>query len=230
MNTATRLILSLSAVALTQALVHADPVFAPGDFTLGGMSDGTNFNIGIAGTAAGVNNWPAAESPDHVIDGVGQKYLNFAKLNTGFIVTPSLGGADNTVVTSMTIWTSNDALERDPASFELYGTNVAVDTGATSFALSNFSLIASGPLTLPDLRQPGGAAALDPAASQTVFFLNSGDFDSYLVVFPTVKNETTANSMQVGEVQLTGTVVPEPSTLGLLGLATAGICAWRRRR
>ena len=37
--------------------------------------------------------------------------------------------------------------------------------------------------------------------------------------------------MQIGEVQLLGTVVvPEPSTLGLLGLAIAGFVAFYRRR
>src|SRR5678816_2122627 len=73
--------------------VVAAPLFNAGDPFFGGQLDtGTNqFNVGIAGTAGGVNNWPAAESPDHAIDGFGQKYLNFAKTNTGFIVTP-VGG------------------------------------------------------------------------------------------------------------------------------------------
>lgn len=76
--------------------------------------------IGVAGTAGDTNNWPANESPDHAIDGVGQKYLNFGREDSRFIVTPSSGSS---VVTSLKFWTANDAEPRDPASYELWGTN-----------------------------------------------------------------------------------------------------------
>ncbi|MCA9200287.1 MAG: hypothetical protein KDA87_22260, partial [Planctomycetales bacterium] len=63
--------------------LFAQGIFAPGDAVIGGQSDGTNFVAGVSGTAGGVNNWPGAEGPEHLIDGVGQKYLNFAEFNTG---------------------------------------------------------------------------------------------------------------------------------------------------
>lgn len=50
----------------------ADAIFTPTDQILGGKENiNTNkFEVGVVGTAAGVNNWPAGESPNHLIDGV----------------------------------------------------------------------------------------------------------------------------------------------------------------
>jgi hypothetical protein len=127
----------------------------------------------------------------------------------------------------MQLWIANDAEVRDPASYQLYGTNQAI-TGGGPFALSSFNLISSGALALPagvpGVRQPGGLAPLDDANSQTVNFANAVPYKSYMVIFPTVKDSAAANSMQIGEVELIGTVaVPEPGILGLLGLTTAGV-------
>src|SRR5207237_9068912 len=86
-----------TAAAMAGAALFANSasaqVFAPTDTVVGGRSDGTSFLVGAAGSDGGStvytdNVWPAAESPDHIIDRVGQKYLNFAELNTGVIVTP----------------------------------------------------------------------------------------------------------------------------------------------
>src|SRR5437868_4781982 len=132
-----------AAIAGTAALLSSNSacaqVFAPTDTIVGGRSDGTNFLVGAAGSDGGSTNytdnvWPAAESPDHIIDGVGQKYLNFAELNTGVIVTPAAGAQ---IVRTLKFWTANDAVERDPTSYQLFGTNNAV-TGGGPFPLSNF--------------------------------------------------------------------------------------------
>lgn len=229
------LIAAGAALFLPTSLMQAAPVLAPGDFILGGRSDGTSFLVASPGTTPTNPNlyddnlYPPNESPDHIIDGVGQKYLNFAELNTGFLVTPSFGGALNTVVTGITIWTANDGPERDPTSYQLFGTNAPI-SGPGPFALSNFTLISAGLLNPPGDRQPGGLSPLAANASETVNFINTADYDSYLVLFPTVRNEPAANSMQIGEVQLEGTVVPEPSILGMLALSTIGLMALRRRR
>ncbi len=153
-----------------------------------------------------------------MIDGVGQKYLNFAELNTGFLVGPGFNGGNGSIVNSMQLWTANDAEARDPASFEVYGTQVPLNS--SGMLVSDFFLIASGALGLPSTRNMGGAAPLDPANSQTVTFANGTAYRNYLVLFPTVKDEPTANSMQIAEVQLFG-VVPKPSTwiLGAVGFA-----------
>jgi hypothetical protein len=166
----------------------------------------TVVRVGMAGT--GPNTWPANESPEFAINGAGQKYLNFGKENTGFIVVPSLG---STIAQEITFWTANDAVERDPASFQLYGTNEMIDVFAapgTDFPLADFTEIFSGNLALPASRNGGGGTALDPANSQTVSFTNSTAYTSYLVLFPTVKTAGTANSMQIAEVALNASTTP----------------------
>ena len=220
----------VAGVALTCSVLSARalPLFAPGDPIQGGQLFGSDFFIGTAGTVGGQNNWPAGEAPNFAIDGFGQKYLNFGETDTGFVVTPSFNGGNGSIATSIKLWTANDAEPRDPASFSLYGTNVAV-TGGGPFSLSNFTLISSGPLALPSSRNGGGTATpLNDINSQTVNFANSTLYRSYLVIFPTVKDSASANSMQIAEVQLDG--VPEPSAMALLALSTVGLAALRRRR
>ena len=69
------------------------------------------------------SNYPAAEAPFNLFDGdVNSKYLNFGKENSGFIVTPLIGA---TTIQSLVFSTANDAPERDPASWELFGTHSA---------------------------------------------------------------------------------------------------------
>ena len=232
MKNPTKLILFLSAFAVPGSL-NAAAVFAPGNFVLGGRSDGSSFLGGTSGTDGGNNVytdnvWPAGESPDHAIDGVGQKYLNFAELNTGIIVTPALGaGLGGTVVTSMQIWTANDADGRDPVSYSLYGTTNAI-VGNTA-AISDFDLISSGALNPPLTRNLGGANPLLVANSETVNFANTSAYTSYMIIFPTVRNEPGVNSMQIAEVQLFGDAVPEPGVLGLCGLSLVALGRRRRR-
>lgn len=224
MNTFQSSTLAVAAALAFSGSVQAANIFTPGDAVLGGASDGVNFNVGVAGTAGGVNNWPGGEPPTSAIDGVGQKYLNFAEINTGVLVTPSFNGGAGSIVTGLTLWTANDSPERDPSSYEVYGTNQVI--GGGPFPLSGFSLISSGPLALPDTRNAGGAAVLDSLNSQILNFTNTASYTSYLVLFPTVKN-VSANSMQIAEIQLDG-VVPEPATAGLAALS-AGLLLMRRR-
>jgi hypothetical protein len=148
---------------------------------------------------------PAAETVDHAIDQQTSKYLNFdadggAPFNgpVGFVVTPSAG---RSVVSVLRFYTAGDAPERDPADFKLEGSN----DGGTSY-----SLIASGALALPDARNAGGLA-LDPLnqAIQQVSLTNTAAFTTYKLSFTNVKNNSTANSMQIGEVELLG--VPDNS-------------------
>jgi hypothetical protein len=124
-------------------------------------------------------NFPAAENPPSAIDNsANTKYLNFDITNTGFTVTPSGTG----VVHAITLITANDAPNRDPASFSLEGSN----DGTT------FTLIAQGPLSPPTTRFSFYQAR----------FANTTSYSQYRVLFPTVSNSVTANSMQVSEVQL----------------------------
>lgn len=156
-------------------------------------------------------------------DTSGRKYLNFGKEKSGFIVDPASGSS---IVTSMEIWTANDADARDPASYEIYGSTGGILSADNSTGQAeSWSLIASGALNLPLDRNND---SLDNF-SQVVNFSNSSAYDLYKVVFPTLRNSAGANSMQIGELQLYGTLVPEPSA-ALLSLVTAGFMLGRRRR
>lgn len=151
--------------------------------------------------------WPGNESPDFAIDQLGQKYLNFNRENTGFLVLPEGENASD-VPTSITLWAANDAVPRDPASFRLFGSNSADLLPPLDYfhedqiSLNLFTEIAAGDLMLPDSRNGGGETELDDANSQTIMFENSEAFSNYLVLFPTVKDGPNANSMQIADVQL----------------------------
>ena len=218
----------IAATMLTLAAgsASAATVFAPTDTVIGGERQGTDFVVGSAGF--GTNQWPGNEGPERAIDGVGQKYLNFGKEDSGFIV----AGDEAFVVTSAQFWTANDAVERDPGSYEVWGSSSTSFAGG-SIAMSEFTLISSGLLALPGSRNPGGTAALNDANSQTVGFANADAYISYLILFPTLKNSGAANSVQIGEVQLYGDVVgavPLPAALPLLLAGLAGMGALGRRR
>ncbi|MHC4740413.1 MAG: LamG domain-containing protein, partial [Planctomycetota bacterium] len=178
-------------MALTAVPVFGVDLLAPGDFI-------------IAIDADGGSNSPAAEPVEEAIDriygGGGQKYLNFGEENSGFIVTPSIGVS---IVSSFEIWTANDAEDRDPATWELYGTNDSIASTNHSTGMGeSWTLIASGPISLPADRNssdngPGGFRA---SANVT----NSTPYASYKMLFPTVKDAGAANSMQIAEVQFYG--------------------------
>ncbi|MES2705808.1 MAG: PEP-CTERM sorting domain-containing protein [Verrucomicrobiota bacterium] len=185
------------------------------------------------------NVWPSSgnESPGNVIDGVTtNKYLNFGKNNTGYIYSLSVGST--AVVTGINFVTGNDALLRDPSSYLLFGSNSAVASnvpGTIYNVDANFTQISTGSLTLPAARGTAGG---------NVTFTNTTAYNTYLLVFPTVagSNDSTVNSMQIGEARLqtaggdlnnTGTIgggqlVPEPGSMGLISVM--GLAAALRRR
>jgi len=121
------------------------------------------------------------------------------------------------IVDSFQITTANDSAERDPASWELYGTLDAILSGDnTEGTAETWTLIANGTIALPDDRNTLGPL---------VEFSNSTAYASYKILFPTLKNADSANSMQIAEIQLYG--IPEPATICLLGMG--GLALIRRR-
>jgi hypothetical protein len=121
------------------------------------------------------------------------KYLNFGKENSGIIVTPDAGAK---VVTGIQLRTANDAPSRDPASYELYGTNSAIVSAENSRGDGEaWTLISSGALDLPMERQTDSAL---------ITFINAASYTSYKLVFPTIRDTLAADadSMQIGGVQL----------------------------
>lgn len=124
-------------------------------------------------------NSPAGQGADKAIDNnVATKYLNLNKLNTGLTITP-LGDRP---VRALTLMSAEDFPDRDPSSFVLEGSYDGV----------SFTRIASN------------AVPAFPARNsiQSFAFENNNVFTQYRVLFPTVSNAATANSMQVAEVEL----------------------------
>ena len=160
--------------------------------------------------------FPGGESPANAIDGNGgTKYLNFGKENSGFIVTPATGPS---IVRTFQITTANDFESRDPASYQLYGTNDAVQSGENSRADGGevWTLIDSGSIDMPVERNVPGPY---------VTFENSTAYTSYQMVFPTLRdtNAERTDSLQYSEVQFYTTVIPEPTSLALIGLALSTV-------
>src|ERR1041384_7930509 len=99
------------------------------------LSDVTQPGDPIVATS---NNSPGSEGVANAIDNQPTKYLNFDRVNTGFTVTPSVGG---TLVSGLTLTSANDAPERDPATYTLEG---SLD-GTTFFPISSGSVPSFGP-------------------------------------------------------------------------------------
>ena len=157
---------------------------------------GGDFSIAVNTNRGGFSSYPPAESATNVIDGTLDKYFNIGRENSGFIVRRS----DNVpvIVNGFTITTANDVIERDPASYAIFGTNDTITSAQNSCGEEeNWTLVAAGNINLPDERNTVGDA---------VEFANSKSFSAYRVVFPTVKNNST-NGMQIAEMTFRGEVV-----------------------
>jgi hypothetical protein len=166
-----------------------------------------------------LSRYPAAEGPANLIDGLNNtKYLNFGKATSGAIITQN-GTAY--AVDSMQLVTANDVPNRDPASYELWGTNSPILSQNNSDGLAEaWTLISSGALSLPAARMDG--STIVPIGSATAY-------QSYKLVFPTLKdpNAPGVDSMQLAGVQFFA--VPEPSSWLLVACGALAVLGVRRR-
>ena len=117
-----------TGLGFTQVISKVADVTAPGDVVQGVPNDG---------------DWPSNESPPLAIDNdINQKYLHFKGDfdpgepvdGAGFQVTPSMGP---TIVTGLSFTTANDAADRDPTAFALYGSNTSINGPYTLIATGN---------------------------------------------------------------------------------------------
>ena len=182
---------------------------------LGGIEGGSTRIVGSPALAIN-NRWdsryPGAEGPEYVVDGdPNTKYLNFGKANTGVIVTPTTSGS----VATMLITTANDAAERDPTSYELFGTNDPIVSASNSDGNAEaWTLISSGSLDTPTARFATAAVAIG----------STDTYASYKIVFPTLRNADGANSMQLADLQL---LTPaDRFTWAADGVAAGGSGTW----
>ena len=122
------------------------------------------------------SNSPAGEAAQFLIDrDVNSKYLNFGEERSGFIVTPSSGSF---TVNGFQITTANDAEARDPATWQLYGTNDAIVTPNNGIGdAENWTLIGSGAAALPADRLANGPVVAINNTGRSVQFLSDGVSD-----------------------------------------------------
>lgn len=174
--------LMLMMVALSACLYAAD-ITAPGNTVQGVPNDGVS--------TGNNHGWPSGEAPQYAIDDtIGTKFLHFKGeiQATGIRVTPS---RTQTIAGGMTFTTANDAAERDPVSWELYGSNTSID--------GPYTLIASGDIV--DFKQ-ATAWARQTKTTTPIRFVNTAAYDHYQVMFPAVRTPASANSMQIAEIEI----------------------------
>lgn len=134
------------------------------------------------------SNSPGNEGAENAIDNTSTtKYLNFDKLNAGVTITPSAG---DSVVVGLRFTSANDAPERDPTSYILSGSRDG----------SMFTEIVRG--SIPDFTAR--------FFTVEVRFTNTAAYLHYRLIFPTVRNASAANSVQISEVELLGYVGAPP--------------------
>ena len=126
-------------------------------------------------------NTPPSEGAANATDDQPTVYRNFDKLNAGFTVTPSIG---KTIVVALSLTSASDAPERDPTSYVLF----ASKDGAV------FTQIAAGEIPIFTGR----------SAMQEILFENSELYSAYKLIFPTVADASSADSMQIAEVEFLG--------------------------
>jgi hypothetical protein len=153
---------------------------------------------------------PGAEGVANAINNTTGKYLNFGKDPTsspfegpvGLTVTLSRGA---TAVKGIRVFTANDAENRDPIDYVLEGSN----DGTT------FTQVSSGSLALPSARNTPTGQNIVGGVNQTVLFDNTTAYSTYRVTFNNVKNNATANSMQIAELDLLGAPAPAAPKLAV---------------
>ncbi len=179
---------ALTGAEVAQGVLNISDITGPDDVVVGVPDEVRD------GSVAG---WPGGEHPALAIDGdTGTKFLHFAGevSPTGIAVAPAVGA---TVVQGLALTTANDSPNRDPASFEIYGSNDSID--------GPFELIASGDIV--DFTQADEYPRFTKNTT-AITFENAVGYSYYKVMFPTVRDPGTANSMQIAEIELLGSLVP----------------------
>ncbi|MBO4797004.1 MAG: hypothetical protein J5553_06435, partial [Verrucomicrobia bacterium] len=160
--------------------------------------------IAVGGQLVNNSRYPDKEYPGCVVDqSSATKYLNYQPSGAGFVVVPTYGA---TILKSFQMTTANDKPERDPSSYQIFGSNdeITLDDLAamdnTAGDQNNWTLIAEGTLALPDDRLTMGD--IIPVSNET-------SYTAYKVIFPTVKDASEGH-MQVADIQFYEVESPDP--------------------
>jgi len=155
--------------------------------------------LAIASKYVPESSYPVNENPTLLIDGnILTKYLNKGRNNSGVILTPSIGA---TTVTGFTITTANDFANRDPMTYELYGTNDEIVTEDNGLGIAeNWTLIIGGETGMATPRR----------RSYTFMFANDVEYTSYKLVFPTIRNFDAVDATQIAELKMYEGTAPTP--------------------
>lgn len=137
-----------------------------------------------------VSDSPGFEGVENAIDNNNDtKFLDFGKQNIGFDVTPFV----TSHLRGISLTSANDEPDRDPSTVIIYGKK------------KNGEVEIIRMIEIPTWLDPNQAVALSRKVKQTFYFDQATDnFEEYRVVFPTVLNPNSANSMQIAEVELIG--------------------------
>jgi hypothetical protein len=159
-------------------------ITGPNDLIQGVPNDGLQDGSGNFG-------WPENEHPALAIDDdVTTKYLHFKGEAEPTGVRIELA-AEPVIVVGLTLTTANDAPERDPVSFEFYGSNDSID--------GPYEMIAGGDI----VDFAGDDEWPRFTMNATPIMINSNvAYKYYQVMFPTVRDPASANSMQIAEIEL----------------------------
>jgi hypothetical protein len=147
---------------------------------------------------------PAGLGVANAIDGTIAAYLNYGSSGStagpfqgpvGIVVTPNAGSA---IVTALRFYTAVNAPICDPADFMLEGSNDGGNTWTT--------VVADTALSLPNSRNLATALPIDVTNQvlQEVDFANTTSYSTYRLTVNNVKSDSTANSMQIAEIQFLG--------------------------
>lgn len=194
-------VLGAVVTALPAANALAANILSPSDFII--AIDGDRNLPG--------NTQTGNEGPEKVFDeNNGSKWFSGARAFSGLIVTPVGGPA---IVQSLSFTSGNDAPERNPVSFQLFGTNSAITSVNNGTGLEDsWTLIGGGSTGLGDPTSPAigfnttGAAIDVPNAtayaSYKVLFTklrsaNANPFDPV-----TLANGSNPNGIQLSEARL----------------------------
>jgi len=211
----------LASSAGAGVVINGD-VTAPGD-PIVGIAATPGSATSTAATAGGGsgNAFPTAEGPANSINNnQGDKYLNFQQSGTGLITTISANGPQASL-TGFRFSTGNDAIERDPATISIEGTNSPNAVVTLNSAWTSVYNGVSGLATDPGRNTFGSQ----------INFAASPAYSSYRVLITSVRTPGSANSFQFGELELIGnTAVPEPASVALLSLTGLALVGGRRRR